>query len=221
MSNLLSQASGCVIFDLDGTLIDSIGDITDCVNTIRRQRSASDCSAEIVRAAVGHGARVLCEKILPDILRPDESIDDLFLEFRSIYIEIANDHSRDIHWLPGSLDLLDHLRGLNIPRAILTNKPRSVTEALMPRLDQHGPWAAVVCPEDAGAPKPDPSGLISILEKLNCPVEQTLLVGDSAVDFMTGINAGVRTVGCRGGYGTATPPEPDLWVDDLAQLIPR
>ena len=220
MSSLLSQASGCVIFDLDGTLIDSIGDITDCVNTIRRQRGASDCSAEIVRAAVGHGARVLCEKILPDILRPDESIDDLFLEFRSIYIEIANDHSRDIHWLPGSLGLLDHLRRLNIPRAILTNKPRSVTEALMPRLDQQGPWAAVVCPEDAGAPKPDPSGLLSILEKLKCPVEQTLLVGDSAVDFMTGINAGVRTVGLRGGYGTATPPEPDLWVDDLAHLIP-
>lgn len=209
----------CVIFDLDGTLIDSIGDITDSVNAIRTQRGAEPCSREYVRGAVGHGARVLCDKILSDILQPDESMEVLFQQFRAHYCEIARDHSRDIGWLPGTIEFLDHLRKNNIPMAILTNKPRSVTDQLMPRLDLQGPWQSVICPEDAQIPKPDPAGLLSILHSLNCKAENAIMVGDSAVDFATGIAAGVRTVGRRGGYGTASPPEPDIWVDQLVELI--
>jgi phosphoglycolate phosphatase len=77
----------------------------------------------------------------------------------------------------------------------------------------------VICPEDAGIPKPDPAGLFSILHSLDCKVEDAIMVGDSAVDFATGIAAGVRTVGRRGGYGIASPPEPDVWVDQLVELI--
>lgn len=215
----LPDPLSCVVFDLDGTLIDSIGEIAESVNEIRKQRKAQTLPIDTVRTAVGHGARVLCERILTDILESDESIDDLFHEFRATYIQIASDSSRDICWLPGARDLIQHLQGKSVPIAILTNKPRSVTDALLPRLEDGIDWSAILCPEDAGIPKPDPTGLRLILKKLNCPVEEALLVGDSAVDFATGAAAGVRTVGRRDGYGVASPPEPDVWVDHLAQLI--
>ena len=221
MTVSLRDPLGCVIFDLDGTLIDSVGEIAESVNTIRRNRAARELPVDEVRIAVGHGARILCERILPDILRPDESIDDLFVQFRATYIEIASDASRDICWLPGALDLIAYLQDRSISLAILTNKPRSVTEALMPRLEAGIEWSQVVCPEDAGKPKPDPTGLRLILEKLDCPAQDAILVGDSAVDFATGAAAGVRTVGRRDGYGVASPPEPDLWVDNLTELIPN
>jgi phosphoglycolate phosphatase len=220
MTVSLQDPLACVIFDLDGTLIDSVGEIAESVNTIRRGRAARELPVEEVRAAVGHGARILCERILPDILRPDESIDDLFLQFRATYIEIASDASRDICWLPGALDLLGYLEARSISLAILTNKPRSVTDALMPRLDAGIEWSHVICPEDVGKPKPDPTGLRLILEKSDCSTAEAILIGDSAVDFATGAAAGVRTVGRRHGYGVSSPPEPDLWVDHLADLIP-
>jgi phosphoglycolate phosphatase len=219
MMDLLSVPPRCVVFDLDGTLINSIDDIADSVNSIRTERGAEPCSREHVRSAVGHGARVLCDKILPDILQPDEPMEQLFHQFRANYCRIASDHSRDIGWLPGTIEFLDHLRATDVPMAILTNKPRSVTDQLLPRLDLQGPWQAVICPEDAGIPKPDPAGLLSILHSLDCSVEDAIMVGDSAVDFATGIAAGVRTVGRRGGYGIASPPEPDVWVDQLVELI--
>ena len=83
----------------------------------------------------------------------DESIDDLFHEFRATYIQIASDSSRDICWLPGARDLIQHLQGKSVPIAILTNKPRSVTDALLPRLEAGIDWSAILCPEDAGIPK--------------------------------------------------------------------
>ena len=221
MTISLPNPLGCVIFDLDGTLIDSIGEIADSVNEIRKQREAQLLPIDKVRAAVGHGARILCERILTDILRPNESIEDLFQQFRATYIQIASDASRDICWLPGARDLIEHLQNSSVPVAILTNKPRSVTDALLPRLEAGIEWSSIVCPEDAGIAKPDPTGLRLILENLNCPVEEALLVGDSAVDFETGAAAGVRTIGRRDGYGVAAPPEPDVWIDHLAQLIPN
>lgn len=221
MTSFLQNPLGCVVFDLDGTLIDSIGEISDSVNEIRKQRDAQLLDIAVVRAAVGHGARVLCERIMTDILQPDESLDDLFQQFRSTYIQIASDDSRDICWLPGARELIDHLQNRSVPIAILTNKPRTVTDALLPRLEDGIDWSAIVCPEDAGIPKPDPGGLKIILDKLNCPAEEAVLIGDSAVDFATGMAAGVRTIGRRDGYGVASPPEPDLWVDQLSQLIPN
>ncbi|MAW77347.1 MAG: hypothetical protein CMJ95_08185 [Planctomycetes bacterium] len=221
MTVSLQDPLGCVVFDLDGTLIDSIGEIADSVNTIRKDRNARELPVADVRGAVGHGARVLCQRILADILEPSESIDVLFHQFRATYIQIASDTSRDICWLPGARDLLGYLQQRSIPIAILTNKPRTVTDALLPRLEDGIQWSSIICPEDAGAPKPDPKGLQLILENLNCPVEEALLVGDSAVDFATGAAAGVRTVGRRDGYGVAAPPEPDLWVDELTELIPN
>jgi len=219
MNNPTPLPSGCIVFDLDGTLIDSIGDIAEAVNRLRESRSATLHSTDTVRAAVGDGARVLCQRILSDILEDGESVEHQYQQFMSIYCQIAEDSSRDIRWLPGTVELLDHLRLRQTPVAILTNKPRRVTETLRPRLDLHGPWADVVSPEDVGIPKPDPSGLLGILERLRCAPRDAAMVGDSAVDFSTGIAAGVRTIGRRGGYGTASPPEPDLWVDQLDQLI--
>jgi len=207
-----------LIFDLDGTLIDSIGDISEAVNEFRRSRSATEHDLDTVRSAVGHGARELCRQVLSDIALPGETEEDLYQAFRKTYIQQASSPSHTLQWLPGAPQLLAFLQKNTIQASILTNKPREVTAVLRPRLESAFPWCHIICPEDAGVAKPDPSGLLNILKMEQTRVESAVFVGDSAVDFATGRAAGIYTVGLKGGYGKITPPEPDQWIEDLSQL---
>lgn len=216
----LSFSPKLVVFDLDGTLIDSIGDIASAVNRFRTSRGGSHLTEETVRGAVGHGARELCKALLTDLAMADESTEDLYQAFRAIYIEEAGLPDHQIRWLPGALELLQHLNQRQIAGAILTNKPRRVTEVLRPQLAKAFPWKQIFCPEDAGTPKPDPAGLHQLMDLNQCRVDQTIYVGDSAVDFSTGKAAGVLTLGLRGGYGQISPPEPDHWMAEISEMIP-
>ncbi|OUU24464.1 MAG: hypothetical protein CBC13_03440 [Planctomycetia bacterium TMED53] len=214
------QSLELIVFDLDGTLIDSIGDIASAVNQFRSSRGRDHHSEEVVRAAVGHGARYLCKELLTDLAHTDESPEALYQEFRKIYIAEASHPDHRISWLPGAHRALDHLQTLGLTAAILTNKPQKVTAVLQPQLFNAFPWSHIHCPEDALAPKPNPSGLKNLIELNRTTPQKTMLVGDSAVDFSTGKSAQVFTVGLRGGYGQTTPPEPDHWIDALTDLIP-
>ena len=216
----LPVTPGLIVFDLDGTLIDSIGDIASAVNRFRISRAGSILSENTVKAAVGHGARELCKTLLTDLAEDGESPDDLYQAFRRIYIEEAGLPDHQIRWLPGAIEMLRHLQEQNLAAAILTNKPRRVTEVLQPQLRQAFPWQAILCPEDTGAPKPDPCGIQQLIQRNQLTPEEVLFVGDSAVDFSTGKNAGVLTLGLRGGYGQITPPEPDHWLDRISELTP-
>lgn len=216
----LQNSPKLIVFDLDGTLIDSIGDIASAVNRFRTSRGGSDLTEDTVRGAVGHGARELCKSLLTDLALAGESTEDLYQAFRSIYIEEAGLPDHQIRWLPGALELLVYLNQRQIAGAILTNKPRRVTEVLKPQLTKVFPWKQIFCPEDAGTPKPDPAGLLQLLKLNQCRVDQVIYVGDSAVDFSTGKAAGVLTLGLRGGYGQITPPEPDHWMAEISELIP-
>ena len=161
----------------------------------------------------------MCKALLTDLAKEVENADDLYQAFRKIYIKEAGLPEHQIQWLPGALEVLEFLHSKRIDAAILTNKPRRVTDVLQPQLMQAFPWIRILCPEDVPAAKPDPAGLLQLIEVKGLQPHQTLFVGDSSVDFSTGKAAGVLTFGLRGGYGQITPPEPDHWLEDLTDLI--
>lgn len=203
-----------LVFDLDGTLVDSLPDIADSVNAVRTAHALAALDPERVRAAVGHGARVLVERTMGEEVPPGSTIDSLYAELLAQYARFV---VREPRLYPGVREFLDFAA----PRyalAVLTNKPRETTRLTLERASLAGRFARVVCPEDAPAPKPDPRGLLAILEATGATREEVVLVGDSVSDFATGRNAGVRTVGVRGGYYQPGEPDPDVWVENWAAL---
>lgn len=214
LSDLLPGECRLLVYDLDGTLIDSLPDISQAVNTVRSNCQAAPHTQATVRNAVGDGARVLCSRVLADLVDGDRDQESLFQQFRSAYRE-SSMRGEEPRWYPGARELLRRARDLGIPQALLTNKPRFITDLLLPRLEVEGPFCKVLCPEECPAPKPDPGGLISIVAEEGTDRSNTLFIGDSAVDFATGAAAGIFTVGVRGGYYREVPPPPDTWVKDL------
>ena len=218
ISDLLPGECRLLVYDLDGTLIDSLPDIRQAVNTVRSNCRVAPHSQETVRNAIGDGARVLCSRVLADLIDGDRDAESLFQQFRSAYRDssMKGDTPR---WYHGARELLRRAGELGIPQSLLTNKPRFITDLLLPRLEVEGPFFRVVCPEDCPAPKPDPGGLLSIVAERGSDRSNTLFIGDSAVDFATGAAAGIVTVGVRGGYYREVPPQPDIWIPDLEAIL--
>ena len=206
-----------LVFDLDGTLLDSLPEITSSLNELRRQFERSELPAETVRRAIGDGALILLERTCPDILDAHADLTPalLFERFRQIYV----DHSlQDPRYYPGAREFLELARA-HCRLAVLTNKPEAVTGPLLARLEIEAWFVRVLCPENARARKPSPEGLRGLLEELGLSPSQAVFIGDSSKDFEAGRGAGVHTVGMRGGYGKPGGPEPDFWADDFATLL--
>jgi len=205
-----------VVFDLDGTLVDSVQDIATATNQAlaRIAPHASPLPLAEVRAFVGEGARMLIERSLKRA-KVEASVDavlPLFLErYRACLLETTRLY-------PGVVEALDALRGRVL--AVLTNKPGDLSRELLRGLGVADRFARIWGPEDAPARKPDPAGLLALCRELEAAPEETVLVGDSAVDVRTGRAAGTRTVGVTYGLhpeGLEADP-PDVLLDDLRKL---
>ena len=213
-SNPFISERELLVFDLDGTLLDTLPDIIACVNHLRARYERVPLTSEDVRRAVGDGARVLLERTLGEVLADGKNPDRLFDEFLGIY---RVESLRDPQFYPGAHEFLtltepDHVL------AVLTNKPLAITEPLLDAVAITDLFASILAPENARARKPDPAGLEGLLEQLGVAPEDALLIGDSTKDFATGRAAGVVTVGMRGGYYNPGEPDPDFWAQDFDQL---
>jgi phosphoglycolate phosphatase len=216
---LLVAGLELVVFDLDGTLVDSSGDLAAAVRAAleRMAPGTPPLSLEQVRAFIGNGARALVERSLAaaGIRR---SADDVLPVFLACYEERLLDTTL---LYPGARAALDGLGETRL--AVLTNKPGALSRRLLEGLGLTGRFERIVGGGDLPQHKPDPAGLRWIMEQLGAAAERSVMVGDSAVDVRTGRAAGVFTVGYRGGYdpeGLAAEP-PDLLLDDLAALPER
>jgi phosphoglycolate phosphatase len=209
-------AAGLVVFDLDGTLIDSTDDLADAVNaTLARVRPGTPpLPLEKVRSFVGHGARALVERSLEESKleqRADEVL-PLFLEF---YRGHLLDRTR---LYPGVAEALAGLDGYRL--AVLSNKPADMSRTILRGLGVADRFLRIWGPEDVPARKPDPAGLLRLMAEAGAGRDRTAMVGDSAVDIRTGRAAGVLTVGVSYGLdpeGLRAEP-PDVLLDDLRQL---
>ncbi len=207
-----------MVFDLDGTLIDSIGDIAASANQslVQTCGEAARLPQDVVRGFVGKGARSLIERCVFASGQSPESTSLIFDRFLAIYGSRLTETTR---LYPGMKEALDQIaRSARV--AVLTNKPGAMSRAIVQDLGLSGRFMAVIGGDDLPSRKPDPEGLLKIAAQAGVPPEQTALVGDSAVDVLTARNAGAIAIGVLWGYdrGGVLGERPDVAMEKPSEL---
>lgn len=211
-----------VIFDLDGTLVDTADEFVPAVQSLRAEHGHPAMDPERIRASVSNGARALVSLGLN--LQEDAP------EFESRRLRLLELYSTVLGTLatpyPGIEALLARLQECGIAWGIATNKPRVYTETLLARLDIQPPPASVVCPEDVAHRKPHPESLYRNCKELGCAPHEAIYIGDHLRDIEAGRRAGMYTIAAGYGYIEAGD-DPLHWganahaqrSDDLLELI--
>ena len=205
-----------LIFDLDGTLIDSKRDLADSVNAMRVHLGEPHLTDETVYSYVGNGAPVLVRRALPG--RDEEEI-ERGLRF---FLEYYRDHMLDATTLyPGVREGLDQLLAADVKMAVLTNKPVRFSEHLIKGLGLQEHFFRIYGGNSFLEKKPHPKGIELLMQESGIGRAQTIMVGDSAVDVMTARNAQVRACGVSWGFQPETfaAAPPDFVIDDLSELV--
>jgi phosphoglycolate phosphatase len=205
-----------LIFDLDGTLIDSRVDLANAVNATRRHMSMDPLENERVYSYVGNGAPVLIRRALGE--QATEAEVQEALEF---FLEHYREHALDYTTLyPGVKESLDRLRAAGKRMAVLTNKPVRMSRAIVEGLAVDDHFFRVYGGNSFEFKKPNPIGVEALMREANVARDRILMVGDSSVDVQTARNAGVRCCGVTYGFQpeTLADPAPDLLVDRIEQL---
>lgn len=184
-----------VIFDLDGTLADTLDSITHYVNCTTASLGLSPLSAEQVKAFVGNGAALLIERVLAHLGAP-ELFESAFATYNELYN--ANPYHK-LKTYDGVSQVLAALHSADIRTAVLSNKPHEAVLPICQRL--FGDKIDHMQGQKPGIPiKPDPKALFDICKKLKAEPENCVYVGDSEVDMQTGKNGGMFSVGVSWGF---------------------
>jgi phosphoglycolate phosphatase len=206
-----------VVFDLDGTLVDSRRDLATATNAMLGDLGGRPLPEEAVAAMVGEGAGVLVRRALAASGLDPESTGALD-RFLAHYDERLLDHTRPY---PGVAEMLAALRERRM--AVLTNKPAHATERILEGLDLRRYFGAVIGGDSPYGRKPTPAGLAHLASTAGVECARTLLVGDSPVDLATARHAGTRICLCRYGFGyrfDAAAFHGDEWfVDAPSELV--
>lgn len=194
-----SPPAQAVLFDLDGTLLDSLGDLADAMNTVLSKEGLPTHDLDAFRYHIGDGIRALVERSLPAHLHDDASLDRFLELYRASYAE---------RWhlsqpFPGVPELLDALSSRGIAIGVVSNKPDPFTQQCVRQLFPHWQWNGILGQTDAIPAKPDPTGAVRMAETIGLPVDACWFVGDSDVDMQTGVRAGMHPVGVTWGFRPA------------------
>jgi phosphoglycolate phosphatase len=207
-----------VIFDLDGTLIDSQDDLAASVNATRHFMGMDSLPAAVVASYVGHGAPVLMRRTLG----PEASEQDVARAL-DYFIRYYSAHCLDQTVLyPGTREMLDELHAAGRRLAILTNKPVRISQRIVEGLGLNGHFFEVYGGNSFEQKKPHPIGIERLLETTGLPHAETLMVGDSGVDVETARNARVSACGVTFGLSpdTVRAAAPDYLIDAMPALTP-
>lgn len=196
-----------LVFDLDGTLIDSRRDITTAVNRAREGYGLPPLTLEQVVNMVGEGARLLVERALPQL--PPERIDEALPVYLGHYRQVCLDQTRPY---PGIEEMLTRLAP-SYPLALLSNKGEELSRIVLRGLGLDRFFQEVLGGDSLPTRKPDPSGLYLLAERLGVPVPRVMLVGDTRIDAETARNAGSLFALVEWGFPKA--PGLDAWPADL------
>jgi phosphoglycolate phosphatase len=205
-----------LIFDLDGTLVDSKLDLVHAVNATRAWMNLPAISEQLVASYVGSGAPVLVRRSLgPDASAAEV---DRALEY---FLGYYRDHMLDNTRLyPGVQEALDRMLGAQNKLAVLTNKPVRFSQAIIDGLGLATHFFRVYGGNSFDQKKPDPIGIETLLTESGVERDRTIMVGDSGVDIRTARNANVKACGVTYGFQPETFKQdpPDIVVDNMLQL---
>jgi len=214
-----SQQIKLLIFDLDGTLIDSRQDLINSVNAALRSLEREELPSDEIAAMVGDGAPTLVRRALGDTV--DEALVRKGLEyFLSYYREHKLDHTRLYDGIPQALENLQGANGSRRVMSVLTNKPVNPSRAIVQALGIAERFVSVYGGNSFETKKPDPLGINTILAETGVRPEEAVMIGDSAVDILTGRAAGTWTCGVTYGFAPHTLVETpgDITFDSPREL---
>jgi phosphoglycolate phosphatase len=218
---MLRRRPSLILFDLDGTLVDSAPDLAQAIDRMLAALGRPAAGEEKVRGWIGRGMPMLVKRALTGQLWPETEPED-FPRALSLYMEFYGESLAEKTCLyPGVLDCLEALRTLGIPMACVTNKDSRFTSRLLESLGILGFFDALASGDQFARPKPDPEPLVMTAKRLGMDPENCLMVGDSAADAKAAHAAGMMLVmvpyGYHGGEGVESM-NPDLIVEHLAEL---
>ena len=186
-----------VLFDLDGTLIDTAADFIRIIQQMCRDEQRPVVEAEIIRTQVSEGARAMVQLVYPET----DVTDPVFLAHRQRFLNTYGDNIVvDTNLFEGMYPLLEELEAHQIPWGIVTNKPRGLSELLLAALNLTERCAVLVCPEDVSKTKPDPEPMYLAAKQLNLEARDIIYVGDHPRDIDAGRNAEMYTILAAYGY---------------------
>ena len=195
-SSTFPQNLKAVIFDLDGTLVDTAGEFVPVVQRLRAEHGYDAMDPQRIRASVSNGARALVSLGL--------GINEDAAEFESKRLRLLELYSEVLGTIaapyPGIESLLTRLQEKGIVWGISTNKPRAYTEPLLERLNIQPPPGSVVCPDDVNHRKPHPESLHRNCHELNCAPNEAIYIGDHLRDIEAGRRAGMYAIAAAYGY---------------------
>lgn len=209
-----------VIFDLDGTLLNSVADLGNACNHALEDMGYPVHPKSVYHNMVGNGISKLIERALPEEARRQRVIEAM----RTRFIEYYNEHLWDETVpYPGIFELLERLNDSGIKLAVASNKYQAATQALIDHFFGHLPWVAVMGQTEMVPLKPDPSIVFNILLASPTPKSEVLYVGDSGVDIETAYRACVDSVAVTWGFRSRTElvaKHPDHIISEPAELLP-
>ena len=196
------MSADLVIFDLDGTLIDSKRDLVNSVNATRVHAGLTTLPDDVVASYVGNGAPVLIRRAFPDVSDQEHA------RLLRYFLDYYRDHMLDATTLyPGVREALDRLHAAEVAMAVLTNKPVRFSVGLLEGLGIDTHFFRIYGGNSFEEKKPNPIGIRMLMEESGAVRERTLMVGDSAVDVLTARNARVPACGVRWDFSRkASPP---------------
>lgn len=207
-----------VVFDLDGTLLDSRGDIVAAMNHALTRSGRAPLPAQFIVRFIGDGARAL---VMGAAQLPEESeeVDTLLGYFIDYYLEHPIDFTR---WMEGAQEALDALGEMqDMALGICTNKPRATTDAILRALDIRSRFRATFAGGDLAEKKPSPAPLLHVARLMDLPPACIVMVGDGPQDVESARRAGMRSVVVEGGYCSldrVIAAGPDVLLRSLTEL---
>ena len=206
-----------VIFDLDGTLLDTLDDLSAAVNHAMQQRGFPQHTQEEYRMMVGHGARNLMTQALPSEHRNDEALIDAVLsDFRNYYNTHIDVYTKPF---PGIPQLLGNLYQKGIKLAVASNKFQEGTEHLIKEFFPDIPFVALLGNRSGYPLKPDPEVVGEVLRKADVNKESAIMVGDSDTDMLTAANSGIRGIAVNWGYRNMSGWDHVNSIEELQKIL--
>ncbi|MDP6636828.1 MAG: HAD family hydrolase [Phycisphaerae bacterium] len=208
-----------IIFDLDGTLLNTLDDLADANNQALSQLGFPTHPVEDYKYHIGNGVRLLLERTLPEGSRDEAMVEKGVTMMKQAYDKCWDNKTRPYAGIP---EMLDELVRRGVRMAILSNKPHAYTRIIVDKLLGNWEFEEVWGVSDSVAPKPDPAGISSLVEKMGLASDQFLYLGDTATDMETAVGADIFAIGVLWGFRTAdelTQSGAKVLLNEPAELL--